>query len=78
MPQSAVSPPQPSATRPQFAPASAQVRGTQVVWQAPFEQAWFEEQAPQSGVSPPQPSATWPHIAPRFAQLRGVQAGPPH
>ncbi len=76
-------PPQPSATGPQFAPASWQVRG----WQL-GDPHWFGVpppphvalplHVPQSFVSPPQPSASTPQVAPRSVQLAGVQLGAPH
>src|SRR5262245_55921831 len=85
------SPPQPSATGPQFAPASAQVRGVQRGASAPPSaaapvphtlgppppQVWPVGQAPQSSRLP-QPSATGPQFAPTWAQVRGMHAVPPH
>jgi hypothetical protein len=84
------SPPQPSETGPQVAPALAHVRRTQAAAASPAPpaphapglppppQLWPSGQAPQSS-SPPQPSPAGPQ--PRFCdeQVRGTQPDvPPH
>jgi hypothetical protein len=80
------SPPQPSDTGPQVAPALAQVRGTHALLpppgtphtlaRPPPPQASAPAQVPHIS-SPPQPSATGPQVAPALAQVRGTHALPP-
>ncbi len=82
-------PPQPSDTGPQFAPAIAQVRRThtveaskvtveapQTLGRPPPPQLSPVAQLPHSR-RPPQPSDTGPQFAPAIAQVRGVQPDVP-
>ncbi len=77
-----MTPPQPSATGPQFAPASWQVVGVQFGlphWFGvpPPPQVVLPLHVPQLAVTPPQPSASTPHVAPSSAHVFGVQFGSP-
>src|SRR5262245_5947124 len=77
-------PPQPSPTKPQVAPAAAQVRGVHIGaphWLAtpPPPQVCPAEQVPQL-MLPPQPSPIVPQVAPAMAQVILGQDSPvaPH